>query len=91
MKVREPLAYVVFSSAVLGTSSTTKQIRISFMFLRFGTQVGNANHIYKPAQQVSQRDAPPVGGFEVWFFIRVQRLRFAFVSGAPLTVTLGCY
>jgi hypothetical protein len=23
---------------------------------------------YYHAQQVSQRDAPPVGGFEVWFF-----------------------
>jgi len=40
------------------------------------------------AQQVSQRDAPPVGGFEVLVFIKVRRLRFAFVSGAPLTVTL---
>jgi len=41
------------------------------------------------AQQVSQRDAPPVGGFGVLFFIKVWRLRFASVSGAPLTVTLG--
>ena len=32
--------------------------------------------------------APPVGGFEVRFFIRVRRLRFTFVSGTPLTVTL---
>ncbi len=44
---------------------------------------------YYHAQQVSQRDAPPVGGFEVLFFIKVRRLRFAFVGGAPLTVTLG--
>ena len=41
------------------------------------------------AQQVSQRDAPPVGGFGIRFFIKVRRLCFAFVSGAPLTVTLG--
>jgi hypothetical protein len=34
-------------------------------------------------------DASPVGGFEVLFFINVLRLRFAFASGAPLTVTLG--
>ena len=34
--------------------------------------------------------APPGGGFEVLVFIKVRRLRFAFVSGAPLTVTLGC-
>ena len=41
------------------------------------------------AQQVSQRDAPPVGGFETQFLIKVRWLRFAFVGGAPLTVTLG--
>jgi len=41
------------------------------------------------AQQIGQRDAPPVGGFEVLVFIRVRRLRLAFVGGAPLTVTLG--
>jgi len=41
------------------------------------------------AQQVSQRDAPPVGGFRVLVFIKVWRLRFAFVGGTPLTVTLG--
>ena len=41
------------------------------------------------AQQVSQRDAPPVGGFEVLVFIKVRWLHFTFVSGAPLTVTLG--
>ena len=41
------------------------------------------------AQQVGQRDAPPVGGFGVLVFIKVRRLRLAFVSGAPLTVTLG--
>jgi hypothetical protein len=43
------------------------------------------------AQQASQRDAPPVGGFGVRFFIKVRRLHLAFVSGAPLTVTLGHY
>jgi len=43
------------------------------------------------AQQVSQRDASPVGGFEVLVFIKVRQLRFAFVSGAPLTVTLGSF
>ena len=32
---------------------------------------------YRPAQQVSQRDAPPVGGFGVWFFIKVRRLRLS--------------
>ncbi len=41
------------------------------------------------AQQVSQRDAPPVGGFEVQFLIKVRWLRLASASGAPLTVTLG--
>jgi len=41
------------------------------------------------AQQAGQRDAPPVGGFEGLVFIKVRGLRFAFVSGAPLTVTLG--
>ncbi|TSA40444.1 MAG: hypothetical protein D4R63_06120 [Methylococcaceae bacterium] len=44
---------------------------------------------YCQAQQVGQRDAPPVGGFEVLVFIRVRRLRFSSVSVAPLTVTLG--
>ncbi|MGZ8226112.1 MAG: hypothetical protein ACXWT3_05665 [Methylococcaceae bacterium] len=29
------------------------------------------------------------GGFEGWFSIKVERVRFAFVSGAPLTVTLA--
>ena len=43
------------------------------------------------AQQVSQRDAPPVGGFETQFLIKVRWLRFAFVGGAPLTVTLGSF
>jgi len=43
------------------------------------------------AQQVGQRDAPPVGGFEVLVFIKVRWLRFAFVSGAPLTSTLGVH
>jgi len=47
--------------------------------------------LYPQAQQVSQRDAPPVGGFGVRFFIKVRRLRFAFVSGAPLTVTLDFF
>jgi len=37
------------------------------MYLPFGMQAGNTNHIYKLAQQVGQRDAPPVGGFEVSF------------------------
>ena len=41
------------------------------------------------AQQVSQRDAPPGGGFEGLVFFKVRRLRFAFVGGTPLTVTLG--
>jgi len=36
-----------------------------------------------------KRDAPPVGGFEVLFFIKVRRLRLTSVSGAPLTVTLN--
>jgi len=40
------------------------------------------------AQQVGQRDAPPFGGFEIQFFIKVRRLRLAFSSGVPLTVTL---
>ena len=31
----------------------------------------------------------PVAFLEFWFFIKVPRLRFAFVSGAPLTSTLG--
>jgi len=34
---------------VLGISFTTKQIRTSFMCLRFGTQAGNTSHIYKLA------------------------------------------
>ena len=41
------------------------------------------------AQQVSQRDAPPVGGFEGLVFFKVRRLRLSSQSGAPLTVTLG--
>lgn len=39
-----------------------------------------------PAQQVGQKDVPPLGGFEGWFFIKVRRLRLASVSGAPHTV-----
>jgi hypothetical protein len=46
---------------------------------------------YYQAQQVSQSDAPPVGGFGALFFIKVRRLRLAFVSGVPLTVTLGLF
>jgi len=46
---------------------------------------------YPQAQQVSQRDAPPGGGFEVLVFIKVRWLRFAFVGGTPLTVTLGLH
>jgi len=41
-------------------------------------------NVCSQAQQVGQRDAPPVGGFGVWFFIKVRRLRLAFVGGAPL-------
>jgi hypothetical protein len=36
------------------------------------------------AQQVGQRDAPTVGGFEVGFFIKVRRLRLSSQNGAPL-------
>jgi len=56
---------------------------------RIGTCCSACSNIIVHAQQVGQRDAPPVGGFEVLVFIKVRRLRFAFVGGAPLTVTLG--
>ncbi len=44
--------------------------------------------IYSQAQQVGQRDAPPVGGFGVLVFIKVRWLRLVFVIGAPLNLTL---
>jgi hypothetical protein len=40
------------------------------------------------AYKVSQRDAQPIGGFEVLLFIKVRRIRLSFVSGTPLTITL---
>jgi len=54
----------------------------------FGLLLLFRQNLYLQAQQVGQRDVPLVGGFGVWFFIRVRRLRLASVSGAPLTVTL---
>jgi len=39
--------------------------------------------ITQPNKSVKM-DAPPGGGFEVSFFIKVRWLRLAFVSGAPL-------
>jgi len=63
----------------------TQPFQVNWSFL-FGGCLASA---YFSAQQVGQRDAPPVGGFEVRFFIKVWWLRLASASGAPLTVTLG--
>ncbi len=59
------------------------------MYLPFGMQAGNTNHIYKLAQQVGQRDAPPVGGFEVSFVSKFGGFVSRSLAAPPLTVTLG--
>ena len=78
-----------FAVCWLGYGLSSSPAFVAFLLPRRGSvgkvrvKCGKAKQVFSlcgqracsQAQQVSQRDAPPVGGFEVWFFIEVRRLR----------------
>jgi len=49
IKARAPLVYAAFFLVALGTSSTTRLRKVSFMYLRFVMQAGSTSRLYNLA------------------------------------------